>query len=157
LKNLLPLSENGAVLDQGKIRQLLAPLLRYIRSGTAMKSVVIHSDQEAAFRSSYSLKSLRVYTEDDDIAAIVLNGLKNGYRLRELKLRCGESYGLPCWTALSEFVHATTHVKHVQLEGLLFERSLVSPERTILVMPASSVSWPGLFKEALGDICVLQR
>jgi hypothetical protein len=87
------------------------------------------SSIEAAFGSSYLLESLRVHTQDDNMATLILNGLKAGhnrverYRLRELKLKCTECYGLQCWTALSELVHATTHLQHLQLESLLCDQT----------------------------------
>jgi hypothetical protein len=199
LKNMVPSSENGDQLNRSEILEFVEPMLSYIRSGTAMKRVVIHSNHsddvvnkylvvavldamfgnrghireltctssctvsiaqftrlmrasmlttldihflsfseyspserssiEAAFGSSYLLESLRVHTQDDNMATLILNGLKAGhnrverYQLRELKLKCTECYGLQCWTALSELVHATTHLQHLQLESLLCDQT----------------------------------
>jgi hypothetical protein len=100
---------------------------RHMQSTTVLTTLDIHflsaseytpskrNAIEAAFLFElFAAKFVRVYTKDDVIATVVLNGLKNGhtverYRLRELKLSCGKSYGFVCWTAFSPGMTANSH------------------------------------------------
>jgi hypothetical protein len=90
-------------------------LLRSSRYSQAEQNAI-----ETAFRSSHSLESLRIHTDDPVVATLVLNGLKDGatneqYKLRELKLKCFETNDRT-WPSLSEFARTTTHLQHLQLE-----------------------------------------
>jgi hypothetical protein len=105
-----------------------------------------------AFRQCSRLQSLRVQTEDEDIAVMILEGLKGGmqdssfpFQLRELKFKCHYSIQtLAYWVALSELVHATDRLKHLQLEGVLDMDAFLA-----CLAPPCSIS-----KVSLLDCCV---
>jgi hypothetical protein len=77
-----------------------------------------------------------------DLAA-VLSGLKTGhlanqeYKLRELKLTFCCEISLPCWVALAEFAHVTTHWKHLELGDVRFEQSDLVAFLSCLASPSS--------------------
>jgi hypothetical protein len=211
LEKLIPSPKDVDPLDISKVSTFVAPLIKYIRHGKAMRSVTLHSSHsqkttnaalearflaavfgnrdaireltvsmfltatgpfrdgmrstmlkkldiclgplsdysdrdrasiQEAFRSSASLESLGLETYDAGMAEIVLSGLTNGlsttrhpYRLSELKLSCRDIEGSACWVALSDFTHASAHLKHLQLDNIRFEAADMNAFLACLASP----------------------
>jgi hypothetical protein len=60
------------------------------------------------------------------VAQAILEGLKDGvanvrHKLHELKICCSNREDLNYWVALSEFTHATTYLRHLQVEHVEFK------------------------------------
>jgi hypothetical protein len=103
----------------------------------------------AAFRSTNTLESLRIFTHDAGVVESILTGIADGNGngggiLQELKLWCYGTKTLAYWTALSNFTHASTQLKHLQLENETlqgdadmgaFLRCLISPSHLTTNIP----------------------
>jgi hypothetical protein len=102
---------------------------------------------QEAFGSSASLQSLALVTEDAGMTEIVLEGLRIGlsttyhpYRLNELKLTCHDVDSLTYWSALSDFVHASTHLQHLLLEHVQWTHADMEAFLTCLAPAPCSIS-----------------